>query len=174
MNLTLQQKSSRIQMADRGQSILNHFSRSNIWREQMEIGQKVVEQELETDDERGKSRALTIISRQEHGMFLVRIRLQQSLSWNWLLHPCSLHSLNQHLFSQQLQPVSHDSYRSLPTWDTPGFYDHLCPILLVLQATCDWVTSTLPCLSSLRMNALKHLQYTSLWKKLFNINYLRK
>lgn len=39
-------------MGDRRQCILNHFSKSSIWREQMEIGQKVVEPELGTNDEK--------------------------------------------------------------------------------------------------------------------------
>lgn len=48
-------------------------------------------------------------------MVAERVWHWQSLSWNGLLCPCSLHSLNQHLFSQQLQPWHRDPYQSLPT-----------------------------------------------------------
>lgn len=56
----------KYKMWTRAQSTLNHFSRSNTGREQMEIRQKVVEQELEMNYERCKSRAHTIISRHRH------------------------------------------------------------------------------------------------------------
>lgn len=114
-------------------------------------------------------------------MITVRVRHWQSLSWNWLLCPCSLHSLNQHLFFQQLQPWHHGPYRSLPTWHILWFYDHLCPIHRLLVLRCPysgWITLTFsgctPWLSSLGMDALMYLQYPSLWKKLFSTNYSRK
>lgn len=102
------QHSSRRQslMVVRRQSSQNHFSRPSLCRKQMEMGQKVVEQEWETVMRRSKSRAHTISSQQvlEEETIAVRVRHRQSLSWLWLLCPCSLHCLHQCLFYQQLQP----------------------------------------------------------------------
>lgn len=82
-------------------------------------------------------------------MIAVRVRHWQKLSWNCHLCTCSLKSLNQHLYSQQLQPLYHDPYQSLPIWDILWFYDHLCPIIeypLPSGLTCQyggWITFTL-------------------------------